>query len=282
MRLLALAKINLHLRVGPPRHDGFHPLLSWMCTIGLFDDLEFSSAANSIELTCDDPSLPVNQDNLVVKAALALRSASQGVRIKLSKRIPAGGGLAGGSSDAATTLMGLAKLWNLPLQKDDLVRIAAQLGSDIAFFFSGPSGICSGLGEIVRPIPPPQARWALLILPPFGMPTPAVYRQFDQLRLGTVQAIDIQPDWENWVKLPAVQLLPKLMNDLESPAFDLNPELGRLRNQWEHRLHRPVRMSGSGSTLFTLYDLREEADEAAAKTEGQTARVVELAPAINP
>lgn len=280
MRLFAPAKINLHLRVGPPRGDGFHPLLSWMCTVGLFDELEFASGGDSIELNCDDPSLPCNQDNLIVKAAMALRTAGQGVRIKLTKRIPAGGGLAGGSSDAATTLVGLKKLWNLPLHRDELVKVASRLGSDIPFFFFGPSGICTGLGEIVRPIAPPKPRWAILILPPFGMPTPAVYRQFDQLHLGKAEAINFQPDWELWTQLSATELLPKLINDLELPAFDLNPSLGKLRDQWENRLSRPVRMSGSGSTLFTLYDTKQEAEEVASEIAPQSLCVAELAPEI--
>jgi 4-diphosphocytidyl-2-C-methyl-D-erythritol kinase len=280
MRLLAPAKINLHLRVGPPRGDGFHPLLSWMCTVGLFDELEIEQSSQGIELSCDDPSLPCDQNNLVVKAALALTSRGQGARIKLTKRIPAGGGLAGGSSDAAATLKGVAKLWKLPFSTAELAQIAAKLGSDIPFFFHCPSGICTGLGEIVRPIDPPQARWALLVLPPFGMPTPAVYKRFDQMRLGDQQTIEKQPHWDAWAALSARELMPKVVNDLEIPAFDLKPELAMLHQDLQARLGRPVRMSGSGSTLFTLYDSLQEADAAAKRVTHQPCKVVELAPKI--
>jgi len=265
MRVLAPAKINLHLRVGPPRADGFHPLMSWMCMIGLYDELEIEPATTGVTLECNDPSIPTDGKNLVVKAALAVGANA---KIKLTKRIPAGGGLAGGSSDAASTLMALGG--------DDLAKIAAKLGSDITFFLHGPSSVCTSLGEIVRPIDPPACGWAVLILPTFGMPTPAVYKKFDEMKLGRSQAIEAEPDWFAWTQLSAERLLPHLVNDLETPAFELNPLLRKLREEWEKRLGRPVRMSGSGSTLFTLYDTHVEANAAAA---GEAdLRVVELAP----
>ena len=268
MPILAPAKINLHLRVGPPRADGFHPILTWMCVVDLYDEIEIEPAANGVTLECDDPSIPTDERNLVVKAALAMGAAA---KIKLTKRIPAGGGLAGGSSDAASTLMALG-----PGHPDkNLPQIAMSLGSDVAFFLHGPSSVCAGVGEQVRPIDPPACGWALLILPPFGMPTPAVYRKFDEMKLGRRESIDVEPDWSALTQLSAERLLPHLVNDLEPPAFALNPELRRLRDNWEQRLGRPVRMSGSGSTLFTLYDTLDEAE----KTEGdRDIRVVEVAP----
>ncbi|MGA2230041.1 MAG: 4-(cytidine 5'-diphospho)-2-C-methyl-D-erythritol kinase [Tepidisphaeraceae bacterium] len=278
MRLFAPAKINLHLRVGPPRGDGFHPILSWMCTVGLFDEIEIGRAGGAeIQLTCDDATIPTDERNLIVRAARAIQPPGEhGLRIHLTKRIPAGGGLAGGSSDAARTLIGLNHLWTLRKSTNELAAIAARLGSDIAFFFFGPSSVCAGLGEIVRPISPPRPRWAVLIFPPFGMPTPAVYRRFDEMKLGRAADIERQPDWVALTQLPSVDLLPHLVNDLEAPAFDMNPALGKLRGEWEHRLCRIVRMSGSGSTLFTLYDTKEESDSAAAQHTGL--RVVQLAP----
>jgi 4-diphosphocytidyl-2-C-methyl-D-erythritol kinase len=276
MRLLSPAKINLHLRVGPPRSDGFHPLLSWMCTVGLFDELtlEPGSREKTVELECNDPAIPNGPANLIVRAALALGADA---RIKLTKRIPVGGGLAGGSSNAATTLMGLNRLLNLNRTTADLAKIAATLGSDIAFFLHGPSSICTSLGEIVHPIRPPRPRWALLIFPPFGMPTPQVYRRFDELHLGTTQSIDQHPDWPAWANMLALELLPNLVNDLEAPAFDLQPKLAAMRDEWEQRLGRSVRMSGSGSTLFTLYDTKPEADAALDDSNMCTMHVAELA-----
>ena len=288
MRIRAPAKINLHLRVGPPRANGYHPLLNWMCKISLFDELEFEGgsgdrAGGCIELTCDDPAIPTGADNLIIKAATALGAAGRSANIKLLKRIPVGGGLAGGSSDAAHTLVGLNRLWTLNRTNAELAATAARIGSDIPFFFSGPSSVCTGLGEVVRPIRPPNAKWAVLICPPYGMPTPKVYRRFDELGLGAKRAIEEEPNWQDWAESPAEKLLTLLVNDLEKPAFDLNPALGDLRVNWEKRLKRTVRMSGSGSTLFTLYDtpgLAEVARNGAVSkaSAGEYFHVVELAP----
>src|SRR5687767_2731713 len=205
MRLLAPAKINLHLRVGPRDAAGYHPLLTWMCTVGLFDTLTIrqdeeslepvdSSAARGIALTCDDAQLPCDATNLVHRAATALFAEAQkksprlsrGLRIELQKRIPAGGGLGGGSADAARTLLGLNRLWNLDLPPGRLHEMAESLGSDVPFFLHGPSGICSGRGDVVAPTNPPRARWALLLLSGFPVPTRDVYAKFDELRLGDV------------------------------------------------------------------------------------------------
>jgi 4-diphosphocytidyl-2-C-methyl-D-erythritol kinase len=249
-----------------------------MCTVGLFDELilQPGSREKTVELECDDPAIPNGPANLIVRAALALGADA---RIKLTKRIPVGGGLAGGSSNAATTLMGLNRLLNLHRTTADLAKIAATLGSDIAFFLHGPSSICTSLGELVRPIRPPRPRWALLIFPPFGMPTPQVYRRFDELHLGKTQSIEQHPDWPAWANMTAMQLLPNLVNDLEAPAFDLQPKLAALRDDWECRLRRTVRMSGSGSTLFTLYDTKPEADAAIEHSNACAMLVAELAPA---
>jgi 4-diphosphocytidyl-2C-methyl-D-erythritol kinase len=161
---------------------------------------------------------------------------------------------------------------------EELAALAAKLGSDIPFFFYGPSSICTGLGEIVRPIPPPRARRALLIFPPFGMPTPKVYRRFDEMKLGERRNIEEEPDFSAWAKLSAIELLPNLVNDLEAPAFDQNPAMADLRVRWERRLGRVVRMSGSGSTLFTLYDNQAEAASAGGFS-GDLSCVVEISPA---
>jgi len=289
MRLAAPAKLNLHLRVGPPRPDGFHPLLTWMCTVGLFDELELEKGDITDQagtkrdttllqylLLCDDPAIPTGEENLMVRAAMDLGVPA---RMKLYKRIPPGGGLAGGSSDAAATLVGLNKLWNLGRTAAQLAESANRLGSDIAFFLSGPSSVCSGRGDVVRPIGRPSPKWALLILPPYPMATPQVYRRFDEMRLGRLRDVEEQPDWSRWTQLPAMELLPLLVNDLEAPAFDLNPALAKLRDQWEERLGRPVRMSGSGSTLFTLFDEKLEAEKIIPAASGpEFLRLVELGP----
>jgi 4-diphosphocytidyl-2-C-methyl-D-erythritol kinase len=356
LRLLAPAKVNLHLRVGPPRADGFHPLLTWMCTASLFDTLTIEARplgavvgergeaspsrepgpagpaapegsitsaprdaaageAGAVNLTCDLPGLPCGVDNLVVRVARAWQqrqaelrgtgaSAGRGrseaadaaavaqnagghdgvdvrLDVTLGKRIPVGAGLGGGSSDAARTLLALDRLSDTRLPAEDLSAFAARFGSDLSFFVYGRSAVCRGRGEQVMPIAPPAARWAVLMLPrELSMPTPAVYRKFDELRLGHVEPLSLEPNWAAWAKLTAEQLLPRLVNDLEPAAFAIAPELGALRSDIEQALARPVRMSGSGSSLFTLFDAADDARRAAeivAARFQQRAEAVELA-----
>lgn len=290
MRVLAPAKINLHLRVGPRRQDGFHPLLSWMTTVGLFDTLTFSRLAAGpqvlpVTLRCDMPGLPCDERNLVVRIASALRNEWGAdlppVQIDLEKRIPVGAGLGGGSSDGAYALMALNRLWRTGRAADVLSAFAARFGSDLSFFVHGPSSVCKGRGEIVAPVARPSARWAVLVLPRLSMPTPDVYRRFDQMNLGRDEDVENEPDWNRWTTLASEELLPRLVNDLEPPAFIIAPALGELRATVERILGRPVRMSGSGSSLFTLFDRQPEAHDAANRIERdlrERAIAVEISP----
>jgi 4-diphosphocytidyl-2-C-methyl-D-erythritol kinase len=297
MRVLAPAKINLHLRVGPRRDDGFHSLVSWMVTVGLFDTLTFERARSSstapttgvpeasrFALACNRPEIPVDEANLVHRAATLLAASSPlpspPTHCLLEKQIPSGAGLGGGSSDAARTLLALNRFWHLDRPVDDLAPLAARLGSDVPFFLYPPSAICAGRGERVRFLSAPQPRWALLVLPPIHMPTPLVYRRFDEMGLGT--DLTDEPDWAAWTRLGAADLLQRLVNDLEPPAFAISPELSDLRRAIEDRLGRTVRMSGSGSSLFTLFDAETEALAAseAVRSTPAPVHVVAVAPAI--
>jgi 4-diphosphocytidyl-2-C-methyl-D-erythritol kinase len=261
-----------------------------MCTTGLFDTIDMSAAPSAdlatihLSLAGECHGLKADETNLVVRAARALASSvgrpELSASIELTKRIPIGGGLGGGSSDAATTLIGLNEFWQSGRSRKELSDLAATLGSDVAFFLYGPSCVATGRGQVLRPIDRPRPKWALLILPAIHMPTPAVYRKFDELGLGRDADVATEPDWQQWTTLAAQLLLPVLVNDLEVPAFALSPELGRIRSELELKLSRPVRMSGSGSTLFTLFDGRDEADQAAGtvRMTGIHAVVVPLAP----
>jgi 4-diphosphocytidyl-2-C-methyl-D-erythritol kinase len=288
MRVLAPAKINLHLRVGPRREDGFHSLLSWFVTVGLFDTLTFetASAGSVMSLTCDMPGLPCDERNLVMRVASALAadvSSATAQRIGLSKLIPTGAGLGGGSADAARALVALNQIWQAGRSAGELSVLAARFGSDLSFFFHAPSAVCRGRGEIVEPIARPSASWVMLVLPRVEMPTSAVYRKFDAMGLGRDRDIEQSPDWLAWAKLSSEELLPRLVNDLEPPAFAISPDLGELRSGLERQLKRPVRMSGSGSSLFTLYDDEAAAREAAGRVGRElsvNAMAVELGPKL--
>lgn len=313
MHLLAPAKINLHLRVAPPRADGFHPLLTWMCTVALFDKLDLDRSTGGggtpgLSLSCDSPEVPCDDHNLVLKVATAFanqvfpgsgesagavgsagkagetpRGTAADWHVRLHKRIPVGAGLGGGSSDGARILFALNHLWNAGWTRGQLADFSANFGSDLPFFLHGPSAICRGRGERVTARPPPRARYALLLLPGVMMPTPAVYKMFDNMGLGEAAAIESEPDFNGWVPLPAGTFMQRLRNDLEPAAFAIDPDLGRLRADVEQSLGRVVRMSGSGSSLFTLFDEQAEAGAAATKISGRfpvKALAVELCPEL--
>lgn len=269
---LSPAKINLHLRVGPARADGFHPLLTWMVTVWLFDKLRIEPS-DVDGFTCSDSSLPTDGRNLVVRAIQLLRETRDvpQLAIHLEKHIPSGGGLGGGSSDAATVLMALDRMYPTQAGPDAaaLLPLAARLGSDVPFFLFGSSSICRGRGEIITPVEPPRrVHWALLMLPNLAVPTAAAYQKFDELQMGDDMAVATDPNITGWVNLPTEQLLAKLVNDLERPAFVLVPELGKLRESLQNQLGQVIRMSGSGSSLFTLYDDEKDAQAAAGRVRG--------------
>jgi len=206
-----------------------------------------------------------------------------GLSVALLKRIPVGAGLGGGSSDGAFTLIALNHLWNLNLPRQRLMEIAQSIGSDVPFFLNGPTAIVRGRGEEVENIEQLAGKWVPIIVWPRPMPTPLVYRKFDELRLGKQANLFPEPSWSQWVRLASHDLLPQLINDLEPAAFAIDPQLGQVRSDLESLLRRPVRMSGSGSSLFSLYDQKAEA-EAAARLVMQRHQLqvhtVELAPVI--
>jgi 4-diphosphocytidyl-2-C-methyl-D-erythritol kinase len=292
MRLLAPAKINLLLRVGRRRPDGFHSVLTWMCTVGLFDTITIRPAAPpgaGLSMTCDEPGLPTDGGNLVMRAAQALAPHSRGGRgaaMHLEKRIPSGAGLGGGSSDAARVFVALARLWQVSLDSQRLEEIAAGIGSDVPFFLGAASAICRGRGQHVRSAPPPRPKAVVLILPGVHLATAAVYRRFDEMGLGDDAAVSEQkaPDLQAWADLPAHRLALRLVNDLEPAAEAICPELASIRAMATEIVGWPVRMSGSGSSLFSLHDSMEDAQRAAGLFEagriGVRAVAAELGPAI--
>ena len=169
--LQAHAKVNLTLEVLGARDDGYHDVASIMQTVDLHDSLAIEPA-DEISLDCDQPEL-VTPDNLVLKAARLLKKTTgtdQGAHLVLEKEIPVAAGLGGGSSDAAATLHGLNRLWSLGLSVEELLPIAAQIGSDVPFFLYGGTAMVLGHGERVRPLPPADLKWLVLLTPSIQLP----------------------------------------------------------------------------------------------------------------
>ena len=253
MQLYAPAKINLSFEIKGWRPDGFHEIETLMAPISLSDRLtiERGTTTGGIQFSCDDASLPNGEENLVVQAARLFQKVTKigaGVKIALEKEIPHGAGLGGGSSDAATTLLGLNELFETRLEQKDLIELAAQIGSDVPFFIVGSAAMCRGRGEIVEPATLPAHLNLLLVKPDFGVQTPWAYGR-----------------WKNSRELPGVNYASqtfsgvRFVNDLERPVFEKFVLLGYLKT-WL-RLQPKVGaaiLSGSGSTVFAV--LRDNAD----------------------
>jgi 4-diphosphocytidyl-2-C-methyl-D-erythritol kinase len=253
MQLYAPAKINLSFTIKGRRGDGFHEIETLMAPISLADRLtiERSNSPSGIQFSCDDPSLPKGEENLVFQAAKLFQKATKietGVEIALEKKIPHGAGLGGGSSDAATTLLGLNELFETRLDRRALLDLAPQVGSDVPFFILGSPAMCRGRGEIVEPARLPARFNLLLVMPDFGVPTPWAYRR-----------------WKDSRELPEVDYAAqdffgvRFVNDLERPVFEKFVVLGYLKT-WL-RLQPEVGaalLSGSGSTVFAV--VRDGAD----------------------
>lgn len=173
----AFAKINRELRVGPRRPDGFHEIRSRFCTIDFSDSIDVEEAPE-LELLCSGNPVPGGDSNLVARAARALAGRlriAPRVRIRLEKRIPAGAGLGGGSSDAAVTLLLLSKLWGSTLPAGELSELAASLGSDVPFFLFGGEADVTGRGERIKPLEDLPPTELALLIPPFSIETAKVY-----------------------------------------------------------------------------------------------------------
>ena len=246
----AFAKVNLFLEVLGKRSDGFHELETVMHEVELFDDLELEPGGEGVRLEVSDASVGLGEDNLAVKAVRALErrlGRSLPCRIRLTKRIPAGGGLGGGSSDSGAVLRALNRGFALGLEAKALEEAAATFGSDTSFFVRGGTAICRGRGEIVEATPCPVALWFLLILPGIHAATPVVFRSL-KLTPQKKRVYDLARCLESGDVEGIRQFA---FNRLEEPARREYPSLDRLLS--ELRPHRPV-MSGSGSTIFVLCD----------------------------
>lgn len=266
----AAAKINLHLGVGAPREDGFHPLDTVYQAVSLYDDLTAAEADDWSLTTTVHPSLgevelPGPGENVVDRAAELLWAAGGRPgrpygRVEVSKAIPVAGGMAGGSADAAAALVALDRLWDLQTADEVLLDLAARLGSDIPFSLVGGTARGVGRGEVVSPIDDTGA-WTWVVVPDAGgLATPAVYRHWDALHPDApAEPTPAAPVLASLASGDPYALAAALHNDLQSAAVDLRPDLGDLiaRGESEGALRGLV--SGSGPTCVFLCEPGEPA-----------------------
>ncbi len=262
IRVKSYAKINWTLDVLFRREDGFHELRTIYQTVSLYDQLRISETGARIEIVCDDPRVPTDETNLAYKAAEMLREITgkkTGVRIEIDKRIPVSGGLGGGSSNAAITLLGLARLWQIEPGDRELIQIAASLGSDVPFFLTGGTALGIGRGEEVYPLEEVCWEYLLLANPGSEVSTGAAYGKLS--RLTRAEAPRIIP----FTLLAAKGIcgLPLVAsNDLEMVILDANPEIAEVKRRLLRLGAKHALMSGSGATVYGVFDNLEASERA--------------------
>lgn len=251
----APAKINLTLDVLHKRPDGYHEVEMIMTTVDLADRIDLTETDDGkIVIDVSEGFVPGDQRNLAYQAAELLQkrmNVKKGVSIYITKRIPVAAGLAGGSSDAAATLKGLNKLWQLELSLDELAEIGKEIGSDVAFCVYGGTALATGRGEIIEAIPAPPSCWVILAKPPIGVSTADIYKRL------TLQNIEHAPT-KRMIEAIRQQdftgICANLHNVLESVTLDMYPEVRHIKEQMLRFGANGVLMSGSGPTVFGLVE----------------------------
>ncbi len=289
LTLQAPAKINLTLDVFSKREDGYHSLASVMQTVSLYDTLTFSrtetgpqlktNSAPSVQFTCEAPhapDVPGDETNLVVKAAKAVLKAAdsrEAIRIHLQKQIPSQAGLGGGSSDAASALIGTNRLLGSPLAQKPLLALAASLGSDVPFFLVGGAATARGRGEQLTPLPDLPPLWVVIVKPAESVSTGWAYGQLDALperasHRGTKrleEAIRTQ-DWERLIAFQS--------NDFERVVFEAFPKIAWLHDELRMAGAVTAHLCGSGSAVYGVAANAQDAHRIAERMSGRYPQVV--------
>jgi 4-diphosphocytidyl-2-C-methyl-D-erythritol kinase len=262
MRIRAPAKVNLSLRVVGKRRDGYHLIDTIMVPVSLYDEIEIKRAKRGAKLTvtCDDPSIPSGKDNLAYKAAVLLLgkdAARRPVSIHIKKRIPAGAGLGGGSSDAAAVLIGVNRLLKLGKSRRELMKIALKIGADVPFFILGRPARAQGIGERLTPIKRGRRLDLVIVYPDFPISTAWAYH-----RLAFKLTKNIGKTSLNRHVWPLRGRALELVNDLEKPVLRRYPKVARLKQRLAEAGAVGTLMSGSGSSVFGLFSSGDKAKKA--------------------
>lgn len=258
---MAAAKLNLSLEVLNKGEDGYHAIHTIFERIGLCDEIILEAAHHRrIAVESDSNDIPKDKRNLAYKAAALLKDdfcITQGVTIRIKKRIPVGAGLGGGSSDAAATLLGLNRLWNLKLNKQRLLAYASRLGADVAFFLSGASfALGEDRGDRIRRLRHFKKRlWHIVVVPKIKVSTKKIYAEFDSINapIGTDEKRQMRTDM-----LGKKCMSDILFNRLEEATFKKYPEVKRIKERLKSQGLRNVLMTGSGGAVFGIVNSRKE------------------------
>lgn len=263
LKLPSFAKINWTLEILGKRPDGYHELRTLLQTLSVGDELTFDLLESGIELQSTHPELPLDETNLIYRAAQSLAqfaSCQKGVRVTINKQLPMAAGLGGGSSNAAVTFLALLKLWDLQIETPELFRLGAQLGADVPFFFIGGTCIGVGRGDEVYPTEEIEVEHLLLVNAGIAVPTREVYGNLppELTNPGAITNIPVslRAAYDAMSNRQALSgaFSPVLHNDLESPVLMRHPLLAEIKQRLLANGARGVLMSGSGSTFFALFD----------------------------
>ena len=271
----AHAKINLDLRVLGMRPDGFHELRTVFQAISLHDSIRCIQREGPFAIECNVAGVPLDKSNLIWRAADALwRSLRRSgpVRdavIQLEKQIPLQAGLGGGSSDAAAVLLALMHAWRVPVRPSQLTDVAAYLGADVPFFLAGGTALGLGRGDEIYPLVDLPRHWIVLLIPGFGVSTSEAYGWYDgepELSRAPREAQHVPGPWPS----RAAQMI----NDLEAPLARHHPEIDQMKAALRRAGALAAAMSGSGSTVFGLFQKRRDALIAVERLQGSGWRVL--------
>jgi 4-diphosphocytidyl-2-C-methyl-D-erythritol kinase len=267
LKKLSAAKVNLHLAVLRKREDGYHDIATLMQRISLYDEMAFASLPSGITLQCPGSALPGDEGNIAYRAAQAYFSYigyTKGVAITIHKNLPLAAGLGGGSSNAATTLITLNEMTGARCSREELMKIGKTLGADVPFFIFGKTAWATGIGDCLQAAENIPPLWFLLINPGFAVSTKMVYEDLN-LRL-TKDRINYS--------IPAFKMAggkcEALKNDLETVTLARYPLLNQIKQALLASGASGALMSGSGPTLFGIFETEEQARKAEKKLTAQS------------
>jgi 4-diphosphocytidyl-2-C-methyl-D-erythritol kinase len=264
----SFAKINLMLRVLDRKPDGYHQIDTILQSIELHDTITFSfTKSNQFDMSLDTgwTGLPSDETNLIVKAGYAFDRAhpiSAKLSVKLQKKIPVGSGLGGGSSNAAATLIAISRFCNWPLDRQRLLALASEIGSDVSFFLQGGTARGTGRGDEIQPLEDASIHRVLVVDPGFSCSTAEIYRKFDEAGLLTEKPnfikilSDLKPESYR-------AIVSQIGNDLEKVVFALYPELDSIKKRLLETGAAVAALTGSGSAVFGLFTRAEDLEKAA-------------------
>ncbi len=257
-RLPSFAKINWNLKILGKREDGFHDLCTTFQTVSLSDEITFEEA-DELFLTCSDEKIPTDETNLILKAANSLKkdfNIKSGAKIHLEKKIPAPGGLGGGSSNAAIALLGLATFWNLEINSKKLIEIGANLGSDVPFFFYGGTAFGSGRGTEIILLPEFSEKKMLIVTPDVKVSTAEAFARINAPNLTKEGSKSILKICQNEANSFNVRQ-NELINDFETSVFGFYSEIERVKETLLELGAVQASLSGSGASVFAIFDKEE-------------------------